>query len=170
VLVAMGAALEGMIYAVAAYCVLRLRGRLPDHHRPFRVPLVRVLAIAGIVVFGVLGLVASVSVSNRFDPLPLAIIVVSGGLSALYTVRRVPRLRAAEAARRAATGRRRPARAPGATPTGVGSPVAAPPAPAGTPPPGTSPTPTAGPPAPAPTPTAGPPAPAPTEPPAPVVP
>ena len=131
VLVAMGAALEGMIYAVAAYCVLRLRGRLPDHHRPFRVPLVRVLAIVGMVVFGVLGLVASVSVSNRFDPLPLAIIVVTGGLSALYTVRQVPRLRAAEAARRAATGRRRPARAPGTSPT----PTEGPPAPAPTEPP-----------------------------------
>ena len=131
VLVAMGAALEGMIYAVAAYCVLRLRGRLPEHHRPFRVPLVRVLAVAGMVIFGALGLVASVSVSNRFDPVPLVVILVTGGLSAWYTVRQVPRLRAAEAARRAATGRRRPTRpaaAGGWSPSDT-PPVPAPPAP-----------------------------------------
>jgi len=95
------------------------------------VPLVRVVSVGGLVVFGVLAVVASVSVGNRFDPLPLAIIVVTGGLSALYTVRQVPRLRAAEAARRAATGRRRPARAPGTSPT----PTEGPPAPAPTEPP-----------------------------------
>jgi len=118
VLVAMGAALEAMIYAVAAYCVLRLRGRLPAQHRPFRVPLVRVLAVAGLVIFGGLGLVASVSVSNRFNPLPLVVIVVIGAGSVLYTVRQVPKLQAAEAARRAATPRRRPARPTGAPPPG----------------------------------------------------
>jgi amino acid transporter len=112
VLVAVGAALEGMIYAVAAYCVLKLRGRLPDHHRPFRIPWVRVVALFGLVVFGILALVASVSVSNRFDPLPLVLIVVLGGASAVYTVRVVPTLQATEAARRAARPtRRRPPRA-----------------------------------------------------------
>jgi len=117
VLVAVGAALEGMIYAVAAFCVLRLRGRVPDHHRPFRVPLVRVVAIVGLIVFAALAAVASVSVGNRFDPLPLAIIVVMGLASALYTVRVVPGLQAAEAARRAARPtRRRPPR-PAAAPT-----------------------------------------------------
>ncbi|MGO8873964.1 MAG: APC family permease [Acidimicrobiales bacterium] len=111
VLVAVGAALEGMIYAVAAFCVLRLRGRLPDHHRPFRIPLVRLVALVGLVVFGVMALVASVSVSNRFDPLPLVIIAVLAAASALYTVRVVPKLRAAEEARRAARPtRRRPPR------------------------------------------------------------
>ncbi len=114
VLVAVGAALESMIYAVAAFCVLRLRGRVPDHHRPFRVPLVRVVAITGVVVFGLLAVVASVSVGNRFDPVPLAIILVIGLASAAYTVRVVPRLQAAEAARRAARPtRRRPPRTPG---------------------------------------------------------
>ena len=111
---AVGAALESMIYAVAAFCVLRLRGRVPDHHRPFRVPLVRVVAITGVVVFGLLAVVASVSVGNRFDPVPLAIILVIGLASAAYTVRVVPRLQAAEAARRAARPtRRRPPRTPG---------------------------------------------------------
>ncbi len=113
VLVAVGAALEALIYAVAAYCVLRLRGRVPDHHRPFRVPLVRVVAISGLVIFSVLALVASVSVGNRFDPVPLIIILAMGAASALYTVRVVPGLQAAEAARRAARPtRRRPPRAP----------------------------------------------------------
>jgi amino acid transporter len=115
VLVAVGAALEGAIYAVAAFCVLRLRGRVPDHHRPFRVPLVRVVAVGGLVVFSVLALVASVSVGNRFDPVPLAIIAVMAAVSAAYTVTVVPKLQAAEAARRAARPvRRRPPRAPGA--------------------------------------------------------
>jgi amino acid transporter len=110
VLAAVGAALEGMIYAVAAFCVLRLRGRQPDHHRPFRVPLVRVAALSGVAVFGVLALVASVSVGNRFNPLPLGIIAVVGLGSWLYTVRVVPGLRAADAGRRAARPPRRPPR------------------------------------------------------------
>jgi amino acid transporter len=110
VLVATGAALEAMIYAVAATCVVRLRGRLPDHHRPFRLWGARALGVAGIVVFGLLAVVASVSVSNRFDPVPLAVIAVCAALSAFYVIRVLPRVRAAEAARRAATPRRRPRR------------------------------------------------------------
>jgi amino acid transporter len=113
VLVAVGAAFEGMIYAVAAFCVLRLRGRLPDHHRPFRIPLVRLVAVVGLAVFGVMALVASVTVSNRFDPVPLLIIALLGGASALYTVRVVPKLRAEEEARRAARPARRPPRPSG---------------------------------------------------------
>ena len=119
VLVAVGAALEGMIYAVAAFCVLRLRGRVPDHHRPFRVPLVRVVAVGGLVVFSVLAVVASVSVNNRFSPVPLVIIVAMGAVSAAYTLTVVPKLQAAEAARRAARPtRRRPARVVDAGATG----------------------------------------------------
>jgi hypothetical protein len=75
--------------------------------------LVRVVAISGLVIFSVLALVASVSVGNRFDPVPLIIILAMGAASALYTVRVVPGLQAAEAARRAARPtRRRPPRAP----------------------------------------------------------
>ena len=111
VLVATGAALEALIYAVAAFCVVRLRGRLPDHHRPFRLLGARLLGIAGVVVFGALALVASVSVSNHFDPAPLVVMAACGGLSAWYVLRVLPKVRAAEAARRAATGRRRPRRA-----------------------------------------------------------
>ncbi len=147
VLVAVGAALEGMIYAVAAFCVLRLRGRLPDHHRPFRVRLVRVVAVAGMAVFGVLALVASVSVSNRFDPVPLGIIAALAVASAVYTVRVVPALRAAEQARRAARPtRRRPPRPggsvpdPGSEPDGIADsdPVSGPAAPPPADPPASS--------------------------------
>ena len=110
VLVATGAALEAMIYAVAALCVQRLRRRLPDHHRPFRLWAARLLGGLGAGVFGLLAVVASVSVSNRFDPVPLMVIGACGSLSAFYVLRVLPRVRAAEEARRAATGRRRPRR------------------------------------------------------------
>ena len=70
VLVAVGAALEGLIYAVAAYCVIRLRSRLPEQPRPFRLPAARLLAGAGMVVFGVLAATASVSVANSFNARP----------------------------------------------------------------------------------------------------
>ncbi|MHB8330077.1 MAG: APC family permease [Acidimicrobiales bacterium] len=110
VLVATGAALEAMIYAVAAYCVLRLRGRLPDRPRPFRMWAARTLGAMGMVIFGVLAVVASVSVSNRFSPVPLAVIAACGALSAFYVLRVLPRVRAAEAARRAAAAPRRPPR------------------------------------------------------------
>lgn len=110
VLVAMGAALEAMIYAVAAYCVLRLRQRLPSQERPFRLPAARVLAPAAIVVFGLLGLTASVTVGNATNPLPLIILLVTAALSAAYVLLVIPRLRRAEEARRAIRGTRRPPR------------------------------------------------------------
>ena len=115
VLVAVGATLEAMIYAVAAFCVLRLRARMPDHHRPFRVRVVMPLAGVGIAVFGTLALVPSVTVANRVDPAPLVVIAVVGAASGWYVVRVVPRLRAAEEARRAARTRRRPSRSAGGT-------------------------------------------------------
>lgn len=110
VLVATGAALEALIYAVAAFCVVRLRSRLPDHDRPFRLFAARAMGAVGVVVFGALAVVASVSVSNHFDPVPLFVIAACAALSAWYVLGVLPRVRAAEAARRAATGRRRPAR------------------------------------------------------------
>ncbi len=113
VLVATGAALEAMIYAVAATCVVRLRARMADEHRPFRIVAGRALGALGVVVFGLLAVVASVSVGDRFNPAPLAVIAVCGGLSAFYVLRVLPGVRAAEQARRPAT-RRRPPRPPGA--------------------------------------------------------
>ncbi len=110
VLVAVGAALEAMIYSVAAYCTLVLRRRLPDHPRPFRVVGVRVLAAGGMVIFGVLALSASLSVDNRFDPVPLALIAIGGLVASVYVLAVLPGLRAKVAARRAATPKRRPPR------------------------------------------------------------
>ena len=76
VLVAVGAALEGMIYAVAGFCTLRLRRRQPDTPRPFRFRGLGVLGPLGIVLFALLAVTASVSVQNKFDPAPLVIILV----------------------------------------------------------------------------------------------
>ena len=58
VLVAVGAALEGMIYAVAGFSALRLRTREPDLPRPFRVRGLGVLGPLGIALFGVLAVLA----------------------------------------------------------------------------------------------------------------
>jgi basic amino acid/polyamine antiporter, APA family len=110
VLVAVGAALEAMIYAVAAFCTLRLRSRAPDHHRPFKVRGARALCVVGLVVFGALSVTASVTVESKLNPVPLVVIAICAGLSALYVLAVLPRVRAAEAARRAATPRRRPPR------------------------------------------------------------
>ncbi|HZU78731.1 MAG TPA: APC family permease [Acidimicrobiales bacterium] len=115
VLVATGAGLEAMIYAVAAYCVLRLRGRLPDHPRPFRMWQARVLGAAGLVLFGILAVVASVSVNNHFDLRPLVVMAVCAVAALAYVLRWLPKVQAAEAARRSATPRRRPSRASPAT-------------------------------------------------------
>lgn len=109
VLVSVGAALEAMIYVVAGFCVIRLRDREPDRVRPFRLWAGKPLAWAGMAVFAVLAIGASVSVNNRFDPLPLGIIVAMAGLSAGYVLVYLPKLRAANAARAlAAPKRRRP--------------------------------------------------------------
>jgi amino acid transporter len=99
-----------MIYCVAAFCTVRLRRREPDAPRHFSVRALRVLGPLGIVVFGVLAVIASLSVNNHFNPAPLVIIAIGAGLSAFYVLRVLPGVRAREAARRAAQPRRRPPR------------------------------------------------------------
>ncbi|MHB8247158.1 MAG: APC family permease [Acidimicrobiales bacterium] len=110
VLVATGACLEAMIYAVAGFCVLRLRKRLPEMERPLRVRAVKVLAPVGIGLFALLALAAGTTVGSRFNPLPLVVVGAMGSLAAAYVVWYLPKLRAAEAARRAVAPpkRRRP--------------------------------------------------------------
>jgi APA family basic amino acid/polyamine antiporter len=110
VLVAVGATLEAMIYAVAAFCAVRLRTRQPDTPRSFRVRALPILGPAAIGVFSLLAVIAAVSVNNHFNPAPLIIIVIGASLSAAYVLRVLPGVRAKEAARRAATPRRRPVR------------------------------------------------------------
>ena len=107
VILSVGAALESMIFAVAGLCVLRLRKRLPDVERPFRMRAPRTFTIAGIVIFGFLSLTAGLSVDNKFDARPLVILLVVGGICAGYVLGYIPKLQAAEAARAAAAPQRR---------------------------------------------------------------
>ena len=116
VLLSTGAALESGIYAVAGYCVWVLRRRMPDAERPFRLRFATPMAWTGIVVFGVLALLSSVSVDNRTDPTPLAVIAIVLLGSAFYVVQVLPGVRAAHEAARAATGTRRRRHAPAPTP------------------------------------------------------
>lgn len=107
-LVATGAALESMIYAVAAYCVLRLRFKLKETPRPFKMTLALALAPIGLVIFTALAILASVTVGPSINAAPLAIILVTASLSALYVLVIIPELKRRDAARRAARGKRRP--------------------------------------------------------------
>ena len=114
-LVAVGAAIEAGIYALAALSLLILRRR-ETRERPFRLIAGRPLAAFGIVLFTVLFLATGFSDPNnpsRFSAAPFGIIVALGALSTGYVLLVVPRLRSAAAARSAAKApRRRPARVP----------------------------------------------------------
>lgn len=107
VLLSVGAALESMIFAVAGYCVWSLRRRQPDAVRPFRMRAAGPLGLLGAVLFGLLGLVASISVDDRVDPRPLLVIGALAALAAAYVLLYVPRLRAAAAAAAASAAPRR---------------------------------------------------------------
>jgi amino acid transporter len=110
-MVSVGAALEAAIYAIAAFVVFRLRRRMPDAARPNRLPGGRPAALALTVLFGLLALVASVSVGPAITPAPLLVIAIAAVATTAYVVTYVPRLeRRAEAelaARRAARARAR---------------------------------------------------------------
>jgi APA family basic amino acid/polyamine antiporter len=108
ILVAVGAALEAMIYVIAGFCVIRLRDRQPTALRPFRLWAGKPLAWTGMAVFAILALSAGVSVNNHFNPVPLVIIAALVGSSGWYVVSYVPRLRAAAAAAAPAPRRRPP--------------------------------------------------------------
>lgn len=64
-MVSVCAALEMMIYATAGFVVWRLRRTQPGADRPFRFRGSRWLAFAFMVLFGVLGLIASVTVGSK---------------------------------------------------------------------------------------------------------
>jgi len=120
-LVAVGAALEAGIYAIAALCLFVLRRR-ETRERPFTLIAGRPLAAFGVVLFTVLFLATGFSDpknARHFSLAPIGVIAVLGALSTGYVLLVVPRLRAAAAARAAAARpRRRPVRpgsdAPGA--------------------------------------------------------
>jgi basic amino acid/polyamine antiporter, APA family len=109
VLVAVGAALEAMIYgvALAGFCTVPLRA-LSRPAAPVRVRGPAVLGPVGMALFGVLAVLASVFVQARFNPIPLVIILVAGALSGFYVLRVLPGVQAREAARRSARRRPRP--------------------------------------------------------------
>jgi APA family basic amino acid/polyamine antiporter len=111
VLVAVGAALEAMIYAVAAYCVITLRRRQPGMARAQRMPLGYVTPVLALVVFSVLTLAASFTDPSNpagFSVVPLVSLLVAAGLAAAYVFLGVPRLERSQAARAP----RRPRRPP----------------------------------------------------------
>jgi basic amino acid/polyamine antiporter, APA family len=108
VLVAVGAVLETMIYAVACYSVWKLRKRLPNQARPFRAPAVRFIAPFGIAVFTVLAVVAAVTVNNRVSIWPLSITLAGLAFSAVYVILVMPKLRRKYEAQQASRRRRRP--------------------------------------------------------------
>jgi basic amino acid/polyamine antiporter, APA family len=107
-MVSICAALEMMIYSAAGYVVWRLRRTQPDAERPFRFRGGRWLAFAFMVVFAVLGLIASVTVGSKTSLIPLLTLIAVAGLVAVYVFTYAPRLERREAAELAA---RRAARA-----------------------------------------------------------
>ena len=113
--VSLCAALEMMIYATAAFVVWRLRRKQADVERPFRLLGGRPVAIAFMVVFGVLALISSVTVGKETSAAPLILLATLTGLVTLYVFTYVPRLerRDAEelAARRAARAQARASKA-----------------------------------------------------------
>ncbi len=108
-LILLGAVLEAVVYTIAGLCVLRLRRRKPDAERSFRIKGGIVIPLATVVIFGVLGILASLGIGTAGvaigSPLLIALLVFL--LSSLYVFFGVPRIRAAARARRTTT-RRRP--------------------------------------------------------------
>jgi amino acid transporter len=122
-LVAVGAALEASVFAIASVALLRLR-RTHDRPRPFRLRGAPVLAGFGAVLFAGLALASGLSdpeSPSQFSPVPALVVLTLAGLSTVYVLVVVPRLHRAAAARRAAARasgervRRRPPRPPAAS-------------------------------------------------------
>jgi APA family basic amino acid/polyamine antiporter len=112
-LVAVGAAIESAVYAIASLCLLVLRRR-ETRERPFRLIAGRPLAVFGIVLFTVLFLATGLSDPknpSHVSAAPLGVIAALAALSTGYVLLWVPKLQAAAAARTAANRpRRRPQR------------------------------------------------------------
>jgi amino acid transporter len=96
IVVAVGAALEAMIYAVAAYCVIVLRRRQPDAPRLMRMPFGYVTPVLALAIFAVLALAAGFTDPNDptgTSPLPILLVGAMGVVSAVYVLLYTPRLR-----------------------------------------------------------------------------
>ncbi len=120
-IVVMAAALECFIYVVVAFCVLRLRKKLPDRERAYRVPLGSVIPIFTIIVFILLmvGMFADTTRDSRgnvlFENYWCAIaMVIFGCLTALYAWKVMPKLQKAAEEKAKTRKRRRPVKS-GAT-------------------------------------------------------
>ena len=91
----------------------QLRRRQPDSPRSFRIPFGWTFPLLTVIIFTLLGIAAAISP----NPLPLLITGMVFIVSFAYVQTVVPRLKAAEEARRLARGRRRPPRRPAAVET-----------------------------------------------------
>ena len=114
-MVSVCAALEMMIYGAAGYVVWRLRRTESAADRPFRFRGGRWLAFVFMILFGILGLMSSVTVGSSTSFAPLATLAVIAGLVTVYVFTYVPKLERREAqelaARRAARAAARATRA-----------------------------------------------------------
>lgn len=124
-LVAVGAALEAAVFAIASAALLKLRRR-DTPPRGFRLRAAPVLAGGGTVLFAGLAFASGLSDPQdptKFSPVPALLVIALGVVSTAYVIWIVPRLQRAAAARRVAaraTGapaRRRPPRPPATEPT-----------------------------------------------------
>jgi amino acid transporter len=119
-IIMMAAALECFIYVVMAVCVLRLRKKLPDNPRDFKVPLGPVIPVIVIVVFtgllaGIFGDVTRDS-AGVFQFANWWVAVAMGAfflVCLLYTLLVPPVLKRKAAERAASRGKRRPGRTGG---------------------------------------------------------
>jgi len=120
-LILLGAVLEALIYVIAALCVIRLRQLQPAAERSFRIRGGWTVPIATVVIFGLLGILASLGIgsSGVMIGTPLIATVAIFMLAALYVYLFIPHLRRAAAARQAVTRRRRPGREANSTETGA---------------------------------------------------
>ncbi|HLI71208.1 MAG TPA: APC family permease [Ktedonobacteraceae bacterium] len=110
ILILVGAVLEALIYTIAGLCVILLRRKRPDTERAFRIRGGLLFPLLTVIVFGLLGILASLGIgSNVLPGLPLIITLALMLISSLYVFLVIPRLRAAAAVRRTMR-RRRPQR------------------------------------------------------------
>jgi amino acid transporter len=110
ILILLGAVLEALIYTIAGLCVIRLRRKRPEAARAFRIGGGLLFPVLTVIVFGLLGILASLGIGSNITPgLPLIITIALMGLSALYVFLVIPRLRAAARLRQTVR-RRRPQR------------------------------------------------------------